>query len=76
MADLLTALAKCKESQQTMLLALSWVLLSIAIIAVSLRLYFRLGLRNGIRGDDYTIIASLVCDPITRILPKSIGMNH
>ena len=63
MADSSALYLKCNESQQTMLLTLSWALLSVAIIAVSLRLYFRLGLRNGIRGDDYTIIASLVRDP-------------
>ena len=71
MADMSAAFLNCKESQQTMLLTLSWVLLSLAIIAVSLRLYFRLGLRNGIRGDDYTIIASLVCIPTqTSIRPQ------
>jgi hypothetical protein len=63
MADTTAALSKCNENQQTMLLSLSWVFLSVAIFAVSGRLYFRLGLRNGIRADDYTIIASLVCDP-------------
>ncbi len=54
-----------------MLLVLTWVLLSVAIIAVSVRLYFRLGLRNGIRADDYTIIASLVFDPALHIFFRS-----
>jgi len=64
MADSSVANPKCNESQQTMLLGLSWGLLSLAIVAVLLRLYFRLfALRNGIRGDDYTILAALVCRP-------------
>ena len=64
MVDSSVANPKCIESQQTMLLALSWSLLSVAIVAVSLRLYFRLvALQNGIRGDDYTIVAALVCRP-------------
>ena len=43
-----------------MLLAVSYVLLCTAITAVALRLYVKLGLRNGVKSDDYTIVASLV----------------
>lgn len=43
-----------------MLLAVSYVLLCTAITAVALRLYVKLGLRNGVRSDDYTVVASLV----------------
>lgn len=43
-----------------MLLAVSYALLCTAISAVVLRLYVKLGLHNGVRSDDYTIVASLV----------------
>lgn len=43
-----------------MLLAVSYVLLCTAVTAVTLRLYVKLGLRNGVKSDDYTIVASLV----------------
>ena len=43
-----------------MLLAVSYTLLFTAIVAVILRLYVKLGPHNGIRSDDYTIVASLV----------------
>ena len=50
----------CNENLGPMLLAVSYVLLCTAITAVVLRLYVKLGLQNGIRSDDYTIVASLV----------------
>ena len=50
----------CHENLGPMLLAVSYVLLCTAITAVALRLYVKLGLQNGIRSDDYTIVASLV----------------
>ena len=50
----------CRENQGPMLLAVGWVLLCIAICAVMLRLYIKMGLHNGVRSDDYTIVASLV----------------
>ena len=43
-----------------MLLAVSYSLLAVAFIVVTLRIFLRLGLRNGISSDDYTIVASLV----------------
>ena len=43
-----------------MLLALGYALLFTAITSVALRLYVKLGLDNGVRSDDYTIVASLV----------------
>lgn len=57
--------ASCNENQGPMLLALSWVLLCTAISSVALRLYVKLGLQNGVRSDDYTIIASLVSQNFT-----------
>lgn len=43
-----------------MVLAVSHLLLAIAIITVILRIHLRFGLRHGIKSDDYTIVASLV----------------
>lgn len=60
MAESVQIPAACSENQGPMLLAVSYSLLTIAIITVILRLYLRLGLRNGINSDDYTILASLV----------------
>lgn len=62
MADSVPAhlLLLCGENQGPMLLAVSYSLLAIAIITVLLRLQCRVGLRNGISSDDYTIVASLV----------------
>ena len=54
--------ASCSENLGPMLLAVSYVLLCTAITAVVLRLYVKLGLHNGIRSDDYTILASLVSE--------------
>ena len=50
----------CSDNRGSLLLVLGWTLLAIALATVSLRIYFRLGLRNGISWDDYIIIASLV----------------
>lgn len=49
-----------------MLLSVGWVLLAIAIASVGLRLYVKLGLNNGVRSDDYTIVASLVSQNSTK----------
>lgn len=43
-----------------MILILTYVLLSLAIITVVLRLYSRSSLRHGLRADDFTVVASLV----------------
>lgn len=53
-------LALCSENQGPMILGVSYSLLAIAIVTVILRLHVRLGLRHGIKSDDYTILASLV----------------
>ena len=54
----------CKANQGTITLALTWGLLCIGILVVSLRLYLRLGPRYKIGWDDYTAVASLVSSPI------------
>ena len=51
---------QCEENRGGSLLVLSYTLLSIAIIAVALRIWFRRSLRHGISWDDYFIVASLV----------------
>lgn len=51
---------QCEENRGVSLLVLSYTLLSIAIIAVVLRVWFRRSLRHGISWDDYFIVASLV----------------
>ena len=71
-------LAACSENQGPMILAVSFSLLAIAIIAVLLRLHIRLGLRNGLSADDYTIVASLVSHThsITLPLKNPPNINH
>ena len=54
----------CKASKGTITLALTWGLLCIGILVVSLRLYLRLGPRYKIGWDDYTAVASLVSAPV------------
>lgn len=60
MAEFGPVQALCLENQGPMILAVSYVLLSLAIVAVGLRLYLRLGLRHGISSDDYVLVASCV----------------
>ena len=60
MSESMPPQVSCNENLGPMLLAVSYVLLCTAITAVVLRLYVKLGLQNGIRSDDYTIVASLV----------------
>lgn len=50
----------CDENQGTVGLAFAWVLLSIGILTVSLRIYVRSGVNRKIGWDDYTAVASLV----------------
>ena len=66
MSEPMPSQASCSENLGPMLLAVSYVLLCTAITAVALRLYVKLGLRNGIRSDDYTIVASLVSPDSTK----------
>ena len=54
-------LRACQTNYGPVLIALGWVFLSIAIIAVLLRLYFRHFHRSGIHLDDWVMLASLVC---------------
>lgn len=60
MAEPQSALAPCSDNNGPMILIVSYVLMSTAIIAVVLRLYLRSNLRHGLSSDDYTIAASLV----------------
>ena len=66
MSELIPTQASCNENQGPMLLALGYVLLFTAISSVVLRLYVKLGLNNGVRSDDYTIVASLVSQNSTK----------
>ena len=52
--------ALCHENQGAICLAVTWILLTIGIITVSLRLYVRLDIRHNVGWDDYTAVASLV----------------
>lgn len=54
----------CKESYGPQLLAFSWAMMAIAVVAVLLRLYFKIRHVNKIGWDDYTIVLSLVRMPI------------
>ena len=53
-------LATCLENNGPMLLAIGWALVSLAIIVILLRVVFRHRYGNGLHGDDYTMLASLV----------------
>ncbi|KAL9604300.1 MAG: hypothetical protein Q9179_001922 [Wetmoreana sp. 5 TL-2023] len=52
--------ALCNEHRGSLLLAIGWTLLGLAALTVTMRFYFRSGLRNGINWDDYFIMAALV----------------
>ncbi|KAL8695242.1 MAG: hypothetical protein Q9218_000280 [Villophora microphyllina] len=52
--------AFCHEERGSLMLAIGWTLLSLAIVTVAMRLYFRSGLRKGITWDDYFILLALV----------------
>lgn len=54
----------CRANRGTITLAITWVLSSIGILVVSLRLYLRFGPRYKIEWDDYTAMASLVSSRI------------
>ena len=54
----------CRANRGTITLAITWVLSSIGILVVGLRLYLRFGPRYKIGWDDYTAMASLVSSPI------------
>lgn len=53
-------LATCVEDNGPMLLAVGWALLALAIVFIFLRVLFRHRYGNGLHGDDYTMLASLV----------------
>ncbi|KAI4207934.1 MAG: hypothetical protein LQ346_000271 [Caloplaca aetnensis] len=50
----------CQEDHGPLLLGLGWGLLGLALLIVATRIYFRLGLRNGLHADDYFVVASLI----------------
>ena len=50
----------CSANQDTPGLLLTWILLAIATLVVSLRLYIRAGLRKNAGEDDYVALVSLV----------------
>lgn len=58
-------LATCVENNGPMLLAIGWALLALATIVIFLRVLFRHWYGNGLHGDDYTMLASLVLLPHT-----------
>ena len=53
----------CDENEGTVDLAFTWILLSIGILTVSLRIYVRSGANRKIGWDDYAAVASLVSLP-------------
>lgn len=55
-----------------MLLSVAYALLFTAIVTITLRLYVKLGLKNGVRSDDYTIVASLVSHDSTTAFRASL----
>lgn len=61
----------CDQSQGTIGLALTWILLSIGTLTVSLRIYVRSDVSRKIGWDDYTAIASLVSTTYALRLPLS-----
>ena len=65
MSEPMSTQASCNQNQGPMLLSVGWALLFTAIVTVVLRLYVKLGLKNGVRSDDYTILASLVSQDST-----------
>ncbi|KAL2058496.1 hypothetical protein ABVK25_001224 [Lepraria finkii] len=80
MAEPESALAPCSDNNGPMILIVSYVLMSTAIIAVVLRLYLRSSLRHGLSSDDYTIAASLVVGIIgvgclTKLVHEGMGRH-
>lgn len=53
----------CDENQGIAGLAITWILLSVGVITVGLRIYVRSGVSRKIGWDDYTAVASLVSVP-------------
>lgn len=60
MAEAHLTSASCTQNQGPIILAVSYCLLAITIVVVSLRIHIRVGLRKGLHADDYTTAASLV----------------
>lgn len=52
--------ALCRENNGPLLLGYAWALISLAVLTVALRIFFRLRARNGMHWDDYFVAASLV----------------
>ena len=68
-------LLKCQESNQSMLLGLTWSLLVLATVAVTCRFGLRVRLRNGIQADDHFILAALVSYPVIRRRSRSMELQ-
>ena len=53
----------CDDNEGIAGLVCTWILLFIAILTVSLRIYVRSGVNRKIGWDDYTAVAGLVSTP-------------
>ena len=56
----------CAEDEGIKGLAITWILLTIALVIVSLRAYVRIGVSKSHWWDDYIVVASLVGCPISQ----------
>lgn len=65
----------CDENQGIAGLAVTWILLSLGILTVSLRIHIRSGVSRKIGWDEYTAVASLVSIPSSLCFPFSY-YNH
>ena len=54
----------CTEDEGIKGLAITWILLTIALVIVSLRAYLRIGVSKSHWWDDYLVVASLVSYPV------------
>ncbi|KAL8813669.1 MAG: hypothetical protein Q9200_000086 [Gallowayella weberi] len=70
-----TSLARCGEDRGPLLLAVGWILLSLAILTVATRLYFRTNIRNSINWDDYFVTASLALIFLIQCRPLNAMWN-
>ncbi|KAL9007890.1 MAG: hypothetical protein Q9173_006929 [Seirophora scorigena] len=51
--------ALCREDNGPLLLGYAWALVSLAVLTVALRIFFRMRARKGMHSDDYFVMASL-----------------
>ena len=66
----------CDKNQGTIGLVLTWIILSIATLTVSLRVYVRSDVNRKIEWDDYTAMASLVSTPSYLRLGVGLQLAH